>query len=94
MPSLNKSLLHLKLADLELFLAELEPLAGVDYKTYQADYIKLYAIEKLIELIVEIASDINRIFIEAAGRKPLRPILTLLKKWGKLGSYQSLWFHN
>lgn len=85
MPSLNKNLIQTKLADLQKYLAELEPLTTLDFKTYQADYIKRHATEKLIELIVEIASDINRDFIEAFGRAPASTYFDTFEEMREIG---------
>ncbi len=60
MPALDEPLIRQKLAELSQYLDELEPLTTCEFKEYQADYVKRHAIEKLLELIVEIASDINR----------------------------------
>lgn len=85
MPLLNKDLLKIKLMELQQYLTELEPLITLDFKTYQSDYIKRHATEKLIELIVEIASDINRHFIEAYGREPASTYFDTFEEMGEIG---------
>jgi uncharacterized protein YutE (UPF0331/DUF86 family) len=85
MRSLNKTLLVNKLGDLQQYLGEIETLASVDRKTYQADFVKRHAVEKLIELIVEIASDINREFINAAGREPAMTYFSTFEELGEIG---------
>ncbi len=64
MPSLNKDLVYRRMKDLANYLDEIEPLIANPLEEYQKDYVKRHAVEKLIELIVEIASDINRMIIE------------------------------
>jgi len=70
MPRLNKDLLRQKLAEVAQYLDELEPLGAPGFDAYQADYVKRHAVEKLIELIVEAASDINRHILDASGAAP------------------------
>jgi len=64
MSSLNKELVQQKLADLTQYLDELSPLSTGSFDEYREDYVKRHAVEKLIELIVEIATDVNRHIIE------------------------------
>ena len=85
MPSLNKPLLLYKLGDLQQYLGEIESLSNVDFKTYQTDFVKRHAVEKLIELIVEIASDINREFINSAGREPATTYFSTFEEMGEIG---------
>ncbi len=85
MPSLNKNLLKIKLRDLQQHLSEIETLAVLDLKTYQSDFVKRHATEKLIELIVEIASDINRQFIEFSGREPASTYFSTFEEMGEIG---------
>lgn len=65
---LDKAFVRLKLVQLVQHLDELEPLSRMTLAEYQADYIRRHAVEKLIELTVEEASDINRHLIESVGR--------------------------
>ncbi|PIZ26026.1 MAG: hypothetical protein COY47_02745 [Chloroflexi bacterium CG_4_10_14_0_8_um_filter_57_5] len=67
---LNKDLVCQKLIELAQYLDELEPLSAVSFEEYRADYVQRHAIEKLIELIVETASDINRHILETSGAAP------------------------
>jgi uncharacterized protein YutE (UPF0331/DUF86 family) len=83
-PALDKPLIRERLADLSQYLDELEPLTACGFKEYQEDYVKRHAIEKLIELIVEIASDINRYIIEASGQAPPQTYYSTFDEMGKL----------
>ncbi len=58
--------LHLLLRHLD----ELAPLCEMPLEEYKADYVKRYAVERLIEIIVEYAIDINRYIIEDLGKAP------------------------
>ena len=85
MPSLNEPFVRQKLADLSQFLTEFESLATCDLETYQKDFVKRHAIEKLIELIVEIASDISRHVLEAHDATPPQTYYSTFEEMGKLG---------
>jgi len=65
---LDKTLVRQKLAFLLEHLDELGPLAAITLDEYRADVIKRHAAEKLIELVVGYATDINQLVIEDAGR--------------------------
>ena len=65
---LDKVFVHQKLASLIQYLDELEPLTKRTLAEYRAYYVERHAVEKLIELIVEFATDINRHLIESTGR--------------------------
>lgn len=67
---LDKEFVRQKQGLLIKYLDELEPLAKCSLDEYRADYVKRHAVEKLIELVVEYASDINRHIIESAGQAP------------------------
>ncbi len=64
---LDKALVRQKLAFLLEHLDELGPLAEITFDEYQADVIKRHAAEKLIELVVGYATDINQLVIEGAS---------------------------
>jgi uncharacterized protein YutE (UPF0331/DUF86 family) len=48
-------------------LDELEPLTTGTLEEYKSDAIKRHATEKLIELVVGYATDINQVIIKGAG---------------------------
>jgi uncharacterized protein YutE (UPF0331/DUF86 family) len=85
MPRLNKGLLRQKLAELAQYLDELLPLSTSNLDEYQADYVTRHAVEKLIELIVETASDINRHILETSGATPPTSYFSTFDEMGKLG---------
>jgi len=62
MPPLDKEMLSQKLLSMTQYLDELESLRAPTFLEYKKDHIKRYAVERLIELIVEFATDINRHF--------------------------------
>ena len=84
MSSLNKVLVYRKMKDLDKYLGELEPLVSVTVTQYQKDYVKRHAVEKLIELIVEIASDINRLIIEGKQSAPPESYFSTFSQLGDL----------
>jgi len=65
---LDEPLVRQKLAFLLEHLDELEPLAAITLAEYQSDVIKRHATEKLIELVVGYATDVNQLVVEGAGR--------------------------
>jgi len=65
---LDKAYVRRKLASLIQYLDEIAPLTRLTLAEYQVDFVRRHATEKLIELIVELASDINRHLVEAAGK--------------------------
>ena len=67
---LDKDLVRKKLNELHKHLKELEPLTQATLSEYRADYVRRHAAEKLVELIVEYAIDINRMIVEAARADP------------------------
>jgi len=85
MPSFDEIFLNKKIASLRQYLGELELLATCDLKTYETDFVKRHAIEKLIELIVEIAADVNRHIISVDGREPASTYFSTFEEMGKLG---------
>lgn len=85
MPSLSEPFVRQKLADLSQYLAEFETLAACDLATYQRDFVKRHAIEKLIELIVEVASDINRHILDVHNAVPPQTYYSTFEEMGNLG---------
>ena len=82
---LNKDLLRQKLIELAQYLGELEPLSAVSFEKYRADYIQRHAVEKLIELIVETASDINGHILETSGAAPPTTYFSTFDEMGSSG---------
>ena len=67
---LDKDLIRKKLSALHKYLKELEPLTQLTLAEYRADFIRRHAVEKVLELVVEYALDINRAVISAAQAEP------------------------
>ncbi len=65
---LDKALVRQKLAFVLEHLDELAPLTAIALDEYQRDVIKRHAAEKLIELVVGYATDVNQLVVEGAGR--------------------------
>jgi uncharacterized protein YutE (UPF0331/DUF86 family) len=66
-------------------LDELEPLLDCTLDEYRTNHVKRYAIERLIELIVESAADINRHVVEALGAAPPQTYYSTFEEMGRLG---------
>ena len=64
---LDKALVAQKLAFLIEHLDELEPLSAAALEEYKTDAIKRHAAEKLVELVVGYATDINQLIVEGLG---------------------------
>lgn len=64
MPPVEKVFITKKIRDLEQYLDELKPYLAIGVEKYLKDREKRYIVERLIQLIVEVASDINRAVIE------------------------------
>lgn len=82
---LDERFVRQKLSQLIVHLDELEPLAGCTLDEYRSDHVRRYAVERLIELVVEYASDINRHVVEAAGAAPPQTYYSTFEEMGKLG---------
>jgi uncharacterized protein YutE (UPF0331/DUF86 family) len=59
-----------KLIKMEKYISELEKFKPKTFKKYQKDQLKRYAIERLIQLIIDLALDINNILIKKSDRYP------------------------
>lgn len=82
---LDERFVRQKLALLIARLDELEPLATCTLKEYKSDHVKRYAVERIIELIIEYATDINRHVVEALGAAPPQTYYSTFEEMGKLG---------
>ena len=67
---LDKDLVRKKLSLLHKHLKELGPLTRITLAEYKRDYAHRHAAEKVVELIVEYAIDINRVIVEAGRAEP------------------------
>jgi len=82
---LNAIGIRSKLADLRRYLEELESLKGITLEEYKTDSIRRYAIERLIELIIECAIDINGLLIVGLGGRPPGSYRSSFLELGTLG---------
>ncbi|MEJ6952368.1 type VII toxin-antitoxin system HepT family RNase toxin [Natronospora cellulosivora (SeqCode)] len=65
-----KALLTDKMIKMEQYLAELKEAKPDDYKEFLSSHVRRYAIERLLQLIVDLALDINNIIIKDTGKPP------------------------
>jgi len=82
---LDKALIRRKLGALLQHLNELEPLAQIALANYEKDPIRRHAAEKLIELIVEYATDINRAILDGLGKLPPQTYYNTFSEVANLG---------
>ena len=82
---LDERFVRQKLSLLIARLDELAPLVDRTLEEYKADHVSRYATERLIELVVEYATDINRHVVEAAGAAPPQTYFGTFEEMGKLG---------
>jgi len=59
-----------KLIKMEKYISELEKFKPDTFKEYKNDQLKRYAIERLIQLIIDLALDINNMMIKKSDRYP------------------------
>lgn len=67
---LDSALIRRKLGALLQHLNELEPLAQITLAEYEKSPIQRHAAEKLVELVVEYATDINQAILDGLGKLP------------------------
>lgn len=84
MPQFEKKLIIRKLADLKKYLGEMEPYLAIGVEKYLHDREKRYVVERLIQLIVEVASDVNRSIVEAEDEAPVETYYDTFAKLGEL----------
>ena len=59
-----------KLIKMEVYIKDLKKIKPYSYKKYLSDNITKYAIERLIQLVIDLALDINNIIIKNEGYYP------------------------
>ena len=59
-----------KLIKMEKYISELEKFKPDTFNEYKNNQIKRYAIERLIQLIIDLALDVNNILIKKSDRYP------------------------
>lgn len=74
-----------RLADIQEYLDELEPLRHKTFEEYERDYVLRHAVERLIELIVEAGLDINSLILLDAQQRPPRTYRASYLRLGTLG---------
>ena len=67
---IDKDLVRRKLARLNMYLDQLAPIAAKTYDEYLADEYLRFSAERLIQLVVECASDINNHAVVESGQRP------------------------
>ena len=67
---LDKAYLRRRLGSLTTSLNELDAISQLTLAQYKTDFVRRHAAEKVVELIIEDAIDINRALIEAAHLQP------------------------
>ncbi len=61
-----------KLIKMEEYISELEKYKPQTYKEYKNDQLKRYGIERLIQLVIDLALDVNNILIKQADKYPAK----------------------
>lgn len=61
-----------KLIKMEEYISELEKYKPQTYDEYKKDQLKRYAVERLIQLIIDLALDINNILIKRVDKYPAK----------------------
>ena len=59
-----------KLIKMEKYISELEKFKPDTFKEYKNDQLKRYAIERLIQLVIDLALDVNNMLIKKSDRYP------------------------
>ncbi len=67
---IDSDLVRRKLARLNMYLDRLKPIADSTFNEYISDFYKKTSTERLIQLIVECASDINSHVVLESGQRP------------------------
>ena len=74
-----------KLIKMEKYISELEEYKPQTYKKYKNDQLKRYAIERLIQLIIDLALDVNNILIKKSDKYPAQDYFSSFLELGDLG---------
>lgn len=81
---LSKDIILRKLGKLAEYIGKLEPIKEIPFKKYVDNYFTKHTAERLIELIVEEAVDINGLIITGLGEPPPKDYYTSLIKVGEI----------
>jgi len=82
---LDKLELRRKLASLAQYLDELEVIGQQSYEEYKSDFRIKRTVERLIQMVVECATDINGLLITGMGEQPPRDYFTSFILLGQIG---------
>jgi uncharacterized protein YutE (UPF0331/DUF86 family) len=82
---LDKIAIEQKLTDLAEYLDELEQISQYSYQEYKANFQIKRTVERLIQLVVECATDINGLLITGLGEVPPRDYFSSFIVLGDLG---------
>ena len=67
---IDQDLVRRKLARLNMYIDKLKPLSELAFTEYISDFYKKTSAERLVQLIVECASDINSHVVLESGQRP------------------------
>jgi uncharacterized protein YutE (UPF0331/DUF86 family) len=67
---INKDIILRKLLKIKKYIQELKTFSNITFEEYKRDFIKKRAVERLILLLVEVATDINSYVIVEIGKNP------------------------
>ena len=81
----DKPEIERKLRLLAEYLGELEQISQATYKQYQSSFQIKRTVERLIQLVVEVATDVNGLLIVGLGEAPPKDYFTSFIKLSQLG---------
>ncbi|MGB3345834.1 MAG: DUF86 domain-containing protein [Candidatus Humimicrobiia bacterium] len=67
---INKDIVLSKLLKIKNYIQELKTFSNITFEEYKRDFIKKRAVERLILLLAEVATDINSYVIVEIGKNP------------------------
>ena len=82
---LDLDLIRRKLSRLQMYLERLQPIAKKSLTEYEKDDYLRFSTERLIQLIVECATDINNHVVVESGRRPPEDYRSSFKKAAEVG---------
>ncbi len=81
----NEDVIRRKLVKISEYLGELEPITKFSPEEYRQNYFTRHTAERLIELIVEAAVDINGLIAVELGEAPPQTYYSSFLKLGEMG---------
>lgn len=82
---LDRVAIQQKLAALSDYLAELAAISRYSYEEYRSDFRVKRTVERLMQMVVECATDINGLLITGLGEQPPRDYFTSFILLGQIG---------